>query len=160
MTAGIGRKTRQLLLWLPAVLLAGCGSSLVWTGNYSFPGNTWHPEHTVTFVPDTISLEKNDDNPLTGVLSIRYAAKMPMEMLPLVMEIESPQDGLYRCDTIQQRLLPMDERTAGKGTLGVFESCDTILLHSRPVPGWSVSFYPASEEDISGIFSITFELLK
>ena len=144
-----------------AMMLAGCvSSSIVWTGNHSFSSLRWQPEELVVFTPDTMSVGDSTVTATRGVLSIRYSAGAEVETLPLVMEIESPGTGLYRCDTIREQLLPMAERTAHKGKMGIFETIDTVPLHSAVTPGWTVSFYPASEEDIDGIISLTLDIIK
>lgn len=147
------------LLWV--VILAGCGSSsIVWTGSHSFSGVKWAPEEQVIFIPDTMSLQDSTIRAVKGLLSIRYTASANVEKLPIVMEIESPADGIYRCDTLRVHLIPMSDRTASKGKMGIFETVDTIPLHSAVVPGWTVSMYPALEDDVDGIISLTLDIIK
>ena len=154
-------RCRLLMLLLPAVLVVGCvSSSIIWTGHHSFPGLKWTPEESVVFLPDSLSLRDSTVRATTGVISLRYSAGTNLENLPIVVEIESPTEGIYRCDTIVERLLPVDDRTPHKGRMGIFESTDTIRLHSAVSPGWSISFCPACEEVIDGIISLTFDIIK
>lgn len=145
-----------------AIGLPACiSSSVVWTGHRNFSGSRWEPGEMVVFTPDTVSLIK--DSTVTadrGVLALRYTEGTNMEVLPLVMEVESPEEGIYRCDTLMVRLLPFSYRTADKGKMGIFETADTLSLPSRVLPGWTVAFYPAVEDDIEGIISLTFDILK
>ena len=156
------RRLDRALIAIMAFGMAACiSSSIVWTGHHSFSGTRWMRGEIVTFTPDTVSLVK--DSMLTasrGVLSLRYTEGSDIETLPLVMEVESPQDGVYRCDTLMVRMLSFGARTANKGKMGIFETADTISLHSNVVPGWTISFYPALEKDIDGILSLTFEIIK
>ena len=156
-----GSRTLCVMVIMAVGLAACVSSSIVWTAHHNFSNTRWKPEEMVAFTPDTVSLQKDSIyRPNTGVLSIRYIEGAAIENLPLVMEIESPQDGIYRCDTIVVRLLPKTDRTANKGKIGIFETEDTIPLHTNVVPGWTVYFYPAMEDDINGIISLTFDLIK
>ena len=149
------------MFFLPAIIMAGCvSSSIVWTGHHSFSGVKWTPEELVIFTPDTVSLQDSIVRPHRGVLSIRYTAGSNVEKLPVVMEIESPGEGIYRVDTLWQSFLPVSERSAHKGKMGIFETLDTIELNSTVVPGWTVSFYPAVEDDVEGVISLTLDIIK
>lgn len=143
------------------LLLAGCGGrKFLWTEHYNFPSNTWMPQNAVKFVPDTVDLTDSTAVAGRGVVSLRYASDASVEEFPLVMEVESPEKGIYRSDTIRIKFLTEENRTASKGRMGLFETCDTINLTATPTPGWNVTFYPATEEDLTGIFSLTFQLIE
>ena len=144
-----------------ALLVTGCVSSrIIWTGHHSFPATKWVLETPVVFIPDTLSIRDTTAMAHRGILSIRYSSGASVENLPIVMEIESAHDGSYSCDTLRQRLLPKAERTAQKGRMGIFETIDTIKLPSNFAPGWSATFYPALEEDVEGIISLTLDIIK
>ena len=146
---------------LPGTLLifAGCGhSDLLWTESHNFPSNTWGSDACVAFEPDTASLQKGVAS--KALLTIRYAEGASMRSFPISMEIESPSDGYYLCDTIKAQLLPREARTGDKATFGIFETTDTILLNQAPRPGWRMILKPAADDDIiKGLFSITLTLL-
>ena len=155
-----GMRNGFACLFLAGLMSACVSSSILWTGNHSFSGTTWVLEEPVVFTPDTMSLKDSTATASTGILSIRYTSGAGIERLPLVMEIESPADGVYKCDTIYPRFLPVSERTPHKGKVGIFETIDTIPLHSNVTPGWTVSFYPALEDDVKGIISLTLDVIK
>ena len=156
-----GRKGLSLLAAATmALTLAGClADNLVWTRSYNFPSGRWSHDNRLTMKPDSTFLE-DCEGKARGVVSLRYAGDAAEEAFRLVMETESPATGGYRCDTLQVRLLPAAERTANHARMGIFEQTDTINLPIQPAPGWSVTFYPASRGDLTGIYSMTFEILK
>lgn len=139
-------------------VLTGCNrGDLVWSGNYSFPQTSWQPEFSPVFVPDTMSLQLR--SPRHAVVSIRYAEDLNVEMLPVVVELSSTKTGNFDTDTVRPSILPFAMRTADKGRLGIFETCDTLDLKYKISPGNIFTLYPAdTEKDISGIYSLTFEL--
>lgn len=146
-----------LALTVAAVLTSCLPENLVWTGTYNFPGGRWNRLEKVTFTPDTAFL---NGEARKGTVSLRYGDKASAERLPVVMETECPATGVYQSDTLMISLLPGDRRTADNARLGVFETTDTISLAVKTLPGWTVTFYPATEDEISGIYSITLELIK
>lgn len=144
---------------LPLLLGVSCARrELVWTETRSFPSDRWEGRHKITFAPDSAFLEARER--VKGVLVVRYGRDASAERLRLVMETESPGPGRYASDTLTLRLLPSAARTAGEGRLGVFETADSVALSIQPDPGWSVTFHPLDEEDVEGLLSLTFELVR
>lgn len=138
---------------------ATCGPGVVWTGYHSFPGGKWMPGKNVTFAPDTINLQDSTKPaPQEGIWTLRYSADASVASFPMVVETESPEQGVYRCDTVNVKLLPGGRRTADNAKLGVFEITDTIRLGYGVRPGWTISFYPATVHPVEGILNITFTL--
>lgn len=161
----IRKSDKTISLFIIIVLLAFCSclsESLVWTGSYFFPKNTWNFYDRVVFTPDSISLSKTasaQNKKLTGTLLLRYNADASVESFPLVVEMENPEMGEISCDTIQIDLLPMEKRTASQSELGVFEATKQMALKSNLHPGWNITLYPLTAEmAIKGIYSLTFEI--
>lgn len=149
------RKTAFLLL---LTLLTACVSkTIVWTENHNFSGNEWKGREEVTFVPDTVSLLPGDTE--RGVLTFRYSSNANVRSFPVIMEIECPQTGEYRIDTLRTSLLSTAERTGNRSSAGVFEANDTITLNLPVDPGWTVTFrLPDPNTEIKGLFSLMFTL--
>lgn len=141
-------------------LLGACGwKDTVWMDSHNFPSNTWRGTKVVTFSPDSVSLAEGDGQKL--LLTLRYAASAPVATFPIVVETEWPQEGIFRADTLTQRLLPGIERTGNNSKNGTFEVTDTITLPAAATPGWSVSLRPAdASAEVNGIYSITASLIK
>lgn len=149
---------RKLLLLLLLPILAACVSkTIVWTENHNFGANEWKGMEEVTFVPDTVSLLPGDSQ--RGILTFRYAANANVKSFPVIMEIECPQTGEYRVDTLRTSLLPTAMRTGNRSSAGVFETNDTITFRQPVDPGWTVSFrLPSPDNEIKGLFSLMFTL--
>lgn len=147
-----------LLLGILLTVLIGCRSlSMVWSGNYSFPDTVWTAEDVIVFEPDTFSLEGK--TPRNVVVSVRYGENLSVESLPVAIELESPKTGNFVTDTIDLPILPIGERTADKSRMGMFETCDTLPLKYKIMPGYRISIFHANPEvDVTGIYSLTFEL--
>lgn len=152
---------RGCLIAFVGLLLIGClPSSLIWTGSYTFPHNTWRPADRVNFIPDSSYLSKELKG-VKGILMIRYNHDASIESLPLVLDIENPATGEYISDTLTIELLPADKRTANRAEMGIFESERDITLRQTPQPGWNLTVYPIGEgESLKGIYSITFEIVN
>lgn len=136
-------------------------AELVWTETYNFPGSTWSPGEKVTFTPDTTFLLHGAGE---AVVSLRYASDAPVETLPLVVEMECPgaweNDGGFKADTITVRLLPSEARTANNAKLGVYETECSVPLGVAPAPGWSATIHPICAEAVTGLYSVTLELIN
>lgn len=153
-------------LRLPALMLgltllvAGCArKGVVWTATRSFPEGRWAPDDRICFLPDTSSLLRTQEAG-KWVVSMRYGPQASVERLPLVVEMESPGEGGYSCDTIEIRLMPPEQRTANNSTLGIFESVDTLPLPVKASPGFSTTIHPATDAEAEGFYSLTFELIN
>lgn len=109
------------------------------------------------FVPDSAFMEGRDDGTIF-VLSMRYGSDASLESLPIVVETESPESGMYAADTIRFRLMKAADRTADKARMGIFESVDTLRMRIVPAPGWSMTIYPLDE--ITDVYSLTLEIKK
>lgn len=152
-------RSRGAMWALLGLLLAGCGAyPFIWSRAYSFAGNEWGPDSKVTFRPDSVSLSPSGAS--TAVIALRYGVNASVEELPLVVDTESPTDGYFRSDTIRVRLLPVKERSGANGTIGIFETCDTLRLPLRAKPGWELTVRPLTEESVKGLFSISLSLYK
>ena len=157
-------KGRKLILAVTgAVALMGVGAcsdnKAVWSGTYSFPNSRWQQDSFVEFAPDSAVIGKCEAG--TAELSIRYGEDASVERLPLVMEMENPNEGSYGSDTVSIALIAREHRTSGTASFGIFESCDTIRLPFTITPGCKISFHPVnSTEVIKGIYSLTVQLIK
>lgn len=148
-----------VLLLILTVGLFSCGKEdIVWTRSFDFRGNTWHRDNHLQFVPDTFAIDSVEAKSV--LLTLRYSADATKQEFPIVVEMESPSDGYYRCDTIRETLLPSEERTGDNSAYGIFEKTDTLRLEKTPKPGWKMTISQAStDEEIHGIFSITVALI-
>lgn len=144
-----------------ALLATAClRDELAWTSTYNFPAGIWEASQRVNFTPDT-TLSDSYGKPMKGVVSIRYGCDSSVEAFPMVVECESPSKSIYRNDTVMVRLLAMRDRTADRGTVGVFETADTLPLNLEPAHDLTLTLYPAGEKtEIEGLISLTFELVK
>lgn len=133
-------------------------SDTVWLESYNFKGNRWVAENRLSFTPDTPHLSKKEA--LKAVFLIRYGRDAFPSSFPLVLETESPSTGEFSTDTLKVNLLPEGERNGETSKMGIFETCDTITLAHRPLPGWSMTLYPEPDLTIDGIFSITVQLIE
>lgn len=139
--------------------LVSCGRQpAVWSGTYSFPSSVWNEDNIVAFSPDSAAVAEGTAS--KALISIRYAADASAESFPLIMETESPAEGLYRSEVIRVNLLPREKRTAAQGRLGIFETCDTLQLCCKALPGWQIAFHPEVGESVSGLYSFTLELIE
>lgn len=139
--------------------VASCGKAdLLWSESKSFEGGEWKHDDRVYFIPDTAAFERD---PRLLVWTIRYGENASVESFPMVVETDNPEKTSIDRDTVTVRLLPRRERTAARGSLGLFEVSDTTELPSGLPPGWSAVFYPVKEEsEMKGIYSITIDLEK
>lgn len=146
-------------LFIIALAMTGCvGRGIIWTGHHSFHSTDWEVDEPVKFTPDSASLQKGIDKEKVGLLSIRYSPKASVERLPLLVETESPSDGLFAADTIYIDLLPVMERTANRCRMGIFEVTDTLSLRGQVSDGWNICFTQVSGSEIDGIISLTFQI--
>lgn len=147
-------------IFLLVFIAVACGKyDHLWTKTYNFPSEEWRGEERLGFFPDTLSLERGKADRM--VISVRYGEDATLEGLPIVMETESPDDGYYRCDTIELKLLPIEKRTANRARMGIFETCDTFKLEHFAKPGWNLTLHPALGENlITGLYSLTLELYE
>lgn len=138
--------------------LAACmPDNLIWTEAYNFSGSRWKGDKVITFIPDTTSLLPGDAR--KGVITLRYGANADVESFPMIVEIESPHTGEYRCDTIKEILLPAEKRNGNRSSAGVFEITDTIHFRQPVNQGWRISFrQPLRESEVNGLFSLVFTL--
>lgn len=153
----------KVWIWGVGLLLAtaACGrKELVWADTVSFPSGQWRGDDKLSFSPDS-AFVAGEMNGVSPVVSIRYGADATVESFRMVVETENPSVGLYRCDTVAVRLLPVKRRTADRATVGIFETCDTLGFVDRIEPGCSITLYPAGEATtLDGLFSLTFELSR
>lgn len=142
-----------------AVALVSCkGERAVWSASHDFPDQSWKGIETITFVPDSASLDKG--NVRKAYVTLRYGPEASVEVLPVVMERESPGEGIYSADTLRMEMLPARQRTGNRGNLGVFECTDSVEFPSSPGPGTEFTLRPLPQDiTIKGIYSITISLL-
>lgn len=151
----------SISLFIALLVSVACSrTGVVWTGTKNFPDASWLGGERVVFSPDTAFLNGGDLKEARGVVSLRYCIETSAEEFPLVMETECPGPGAYASDTITVKLLPASERTAGNATLGIFEYADTVPLPIAPQPGWNITLHPAGDFEITGLYSLTFEIIR
>lgn len=143
---------------LAALLLAACSSEhAVWSEAHNFHGNRWDISESVIFAPDSGYF--TTEHPAEGILSLRYGRGCPYRTLPMVMEMESVEEGSYRVDTITLSLLPGNMRNGDKATLGVFETADTVRLSPPPSDGWTLTVRPCIDTvAITDVYSLTLQI--
>ena len=144
---------------MAVAMFGGCRrQAVVWTGTYNFPSTVWDQDNIIAFSPDSSDVAAGSSS--MAVISIRYAADASVESFPLIMETESPSEGLYRSERIRMNLLPIEKRTGAQGRLGIFETCDTVRLCCKVLPGWQIAFHPEDSKNLTGLYSFTFELIE
>lgn len=142
-----------------AIALMACSgmTERVWSEAYDFENECWKADDILEFAPDSITLTRNDIRKAT--VSIRYNDELRAEHLPVIVEIDSPKNRYYLCDTVSMTFLPLKERTADHARLGIFETSLTLPLRGRLMPGTKIRLYPAdSEMEEKGIYSLTLEI--
>lgn len=151
-------KNKTIFSLLLVFLLIGCGSeNIVWTEIHNFSGSVWKGNDVIIFVPDSASL--SHDRGGKGILCLRYAEDVSLGTLPVVVDMEWPEAGIYRADTLVIKLNPEENLTGINRKHGIFEVCDTVTLDSPPDPGWRMAVRQLSPSDeVRGIFSIIFTL--
>lgn len=155
-TAGL-----QVLLSVIALIMtllpAGCAKEPpVWSQAVKTPYADWTPEEKVVFAAD--SQHVADTHPQRMIVFMRYRNDCNVRDIGLIFEYES--DLGSATDSITLPLFRHDGTPAGRSSLGVLETTDTLTLPFPVTPGWEAVAYPKPVIPApSGILTIGITLL-
>lgn len=139
------------------LLPQGCSKETpVWSQAVQTPYTDWTPEEKVVFTAD--SQHVAETHPQRMIVFMRYRNDCNLRDIGLIFEYDSELGSAT--DSIKLPLFRPDGTPAGRSSLGVLETTDTLALPFPVTPGWEAVAYPQPVVPApSGILTLGITLL-